>query len=198
VWGPWVHVQPDRHPGTLPRIRRTRRSSGEGQWLARVEIPYRNFTISLVGAAKTLVEYGGLPAALVYWPTSPTAEQQAIRTAAGRDDAIPSRPDNAPHFAAARRAPTRLIADRTLDLYPSISITKPVQVTSSATRAASARRPRACSATGRFTSKGSCQLGYSNLYPNPACVTSPSARRGLRESPARRVRRLFGTEFGRP
>lgn len=93
VWGPGFAqnptdlLNPPKDP-TDPTFQRA------GSWLGRLEFPYEKFTFSLVGAARTLRQYGGLPSSLVYYPDYPTAEALKDRT----DDR-----DGQPHFAAAAR-----------------------------------------------------------------------------------------------
>jgi hypothetical protein len=67
VWGPGLLVNPmdllnpPKDP-TDPSLQRA------GAWLARAEFPFQRLTLSLVGAAKVLDEYGGVPAHLLYEP----------------------------------------------------------------------------------------------------------------------------------
>jgi len=67
VWGPGLVVNPTdllnppKDP-TDPSLQRA------GAWLARFELPFERFTVSLVGAERALREYGGVPASLGVWP----------------------------------------------------------------------------------------------------------------------------------
>lgn len=95
VWGPGFAqnptdlLNPPKDP-TDPTFQRA------GSWLGWLEFPFETFTISLVGAAKTLRQYGGLPTSLLYYPDHPTAE-------AVKDPVLDDR-DTDPHFSTAARA----------------------------------------------------------------------------------------------
>jgi hypothetical protein len=95
VWGPGFAqnptdlLNPPKDP-TDPTFQRA------GSWLGWLEFPFETFTLSFVGAAKTLRQYGGLPSALLYYPDHPTAE-------AVKDPSLDDR-DTDPHFSAAARA----------------------------------------------------------------------------------------------
>jgi hypothetical protein len=87
VWGPGLVVNPTdllnppKDP-TDPSLQRA------GAWLARVELPYERFTLTLVGAARALREVGGVPSALAVWPDAargdPEYDDQAHVAAAAR------------------------------------------------------------------------------------------------------------------
>jgi hypothetical protein len=87
VWGPGLVINPTdllnppKDP-TDPSLQRA------GAWLARLEFPYERFTLTFLGAALALREYGGVPASLAVWP-----------------DTVPRDPayDNQVHAAAAAR-----------------------------------------------------------------------------------------------
>jgi hypothetical protein len=76
VWGsgmfinPMDLLNPPKDP-TDPSLQRA------GAWLARLELPYRRFTVSLLGAAQVLTEYGGVPADLVVYPSYDTSPAQS-------------------------------------------------------------------------------------------------------------------------
>jgi hypothetical protein len=169
VWGPGFVfnpsdiLNPPKDP-TNPTLQR------EGQWLARLEFPYKNFTLSFLGAAKTLIEYGGLPAALVYWPKYPTAEQAAI-SAAETNPTPYTRPDNAPHFAAAARG-YLLLSDTDINVF--------YYYTNLFNDAFEHKNRGGFSVSRVFGYwevhfEGLFQQGYSNFYANPSCVTGPTA-----------------------
>jgi hypothetical protein len=87
VWGPGLVINPTdllnppKDP-TDPSRQRT------GAWLARVELPYERFTLTLVGAAQALRESGGVPTALGVWPATtprdPDYDDQAHLAAVAR------------------------------------------------------------------------------------------------------------------
>jgi hypothetical protein len=84
VWGPGFVINPSdllnppKDP-TDPSLQRA------GAWLARVELPYQRFTLSLLGAARATREYGGVPAALAVYPAGdPESDGQAHVAAAAR------------------------------------------------------------------------------------------------------------------
>jgi hypothetical protein len=85
VWGagmfinPMDLLNPPKDP-TDPSLQRA------GAWLARLELPYRRFTISLLGAAQVLSQYGGVPANLAVYPSYDTVpgESGIHAAAAGR------------------------------------------------------------------------------------------------------------------
>jgi hypothetical protein len=81
VWGPGLVLNPPKDP-TDPSLQRA------GAWLARVELPYQRFTLTLVGAARALREVGGIPSALAVWPEAargdPEYDDQAHVAAAAR------------------------------------------------------------------------------------------------------------------
>lgn len=106
VWGPGLaqnpmdFVNPAKDP-TDPANQRA------GAWIGRVELPFETMTLSLVGAAKVLRQYAGLPTTLVYYPSFPTAEAAAHTADDDRD--------LQPHFALAARV-YWLVADTDLNL----------------------------------------------------------------------------------
>jgi hypothetical protein len=84
VWGPGLVINPTdllnppKDP-TDPSLQRA------GAWLGRLELPYERFTITLVGAARALREYGGVPAVLgTYPPGDPEDDGRAHVAAAAR------------------------------------------------------------------------------------------------------------------
>jgi hypothetical protein len=87
VWGPGLTINPTDllNPPKDPSDPALQRA---GAWLARWEMPFEKWTLSLVGAAKTTVQYGGVPAGLVYYPDATKGQ--------GLWDA-------SPHFALAAR-----------------------------------------------------------------------------------------------
>lgn len=107
VWGagfaqnPTDLLNPPKDP-TDPTFQRA------GSWLAKLEFPFDRFTVSLVGAAKVLRQYGGLPSTLLYYPDYPTAEGAA-------NPALDDR-DLQPHFAAAARL-YALVADTDVNAF---------------------------------------------------------------------------------
>jgi len=94
VWGPGFAqnptdlLNPPKDP-TDPTFQRT------GSWLGWLEFPFERWTLSLVGAAKTLRQYGGIPSSLLYYPDHPTIEAQRTPALDDRDDQ--------PHYALAAR-----------------------------------------------------------------------------------------------
>jgi hypothetical protein len=106
VWGaglaqnPTDFLNPPKDP-TDPAAQRA------GAWLAKVEMPFDRFTFSLVGAAKVLRQYAGLPTALLVYPDQPTSEAEQGLVADDRDDEA--------HYAVAARA-YALVADTDLNL----------------------------------------------------------------------------------
>ncbi len=81
AWNPTDLLNPPKDP-TDPALQRA------GTWLARAEIPMDTWTLSLVGAAKTTRQFGGLPSGLVWSPDNLPAGEVS---------------DERPHFAAAAR-----------------------------------------------------------------------------------------------
>lgn len=106
VWGPGLaqnpmdFLNPPKDP-TDPAAQRA------GAWLARVELPFERFTFSVVGAAKVLRQYAGLPTALLVYPDQPTAEAE--------QGLVPDDRDDEAHYAVAARA-YALVADTDLNL----------------------------------------------------------------------------------
>ena len=89
VWGsglainPTDLLNPPKDP-TDPTLQRA------GSWLARAELPFDDFTLTLVGAAKVTRQYGGVPSAMVVYPDYAAAGQDAG--------------DKLAHYAVAARA----------------------------------------------------------------------------------------------
>ena len=81
AWNPTDLLNPPKDP-TDPALQRA------GTWLARAEIPMDTWTLSLVGAAKTTRQFGGLPSGLVWSPDNLPAGEVS---------------DDRPHFAGAAR-----------------------------------------------------------------------------------------------
>ncbi|MBM4344253.1 MAG: hypothetical protein FJ100_12865 [Deltaproteobacteria bacterium] len=79
AWNPSDLINPPKDP-TDPTLQRA------GPWLARVELPLDTWTFSAVAAAKTTLQYGGLPAGLVTYP-----------------DFMAPKPDAAAHWTVAAR-----------------------------------------------------------------------------------------------
>lgn len=86
AWNPTDLLNPPKDP-TDPTLQRA------GTWLARLEAPFDDWTFTLVGAGKTLQQFGGLPTGLVTYP-----------------DNMAAKPDTAAHYMLAARA-YRLIAE---------------------------------------------------------------------------------------
>ncbi|MSQ81493.1 MAG: hypothetical protein EXR77_01055 [Myxococcales bacterium] len=86
AWNPSDLLNPPKDP-TDPTLQRA------GPWLLRLELPLDTWTLSLVGAAKTTQQYGGLPAGLVTYP-----------------DFMAQKPDTAAHYTLAARV-YHLVAD---------------------------------------------------------------------------------------
>ncbi len=81
AWNPTDLLNPPKDP-TDPTLQRA------GTWLARLELPMDNWSLSLVGAAKTTRQFSGIPSGLVWYPDNqPTGETR----------------DERPHFALAAR-----------------------------------------------------------------------------------------------
>lgn len=93
VWGPGLTLNPTDllNPPKDPSDPALQRA---GAWLARWEMPFETWTLTLVGAARTTRQYGGVPSALLYYP-------DASRIAGL---------DAEPHFATAARL-YALVAD---------------------------------------------------------------------------------------
>ncbi|MCI0573248.1 MAG: hypothetical protein L0Y66_21080 [Myxococcaceae bacterium] len=106
VWGSGLSFNPTDllNPPKDPTDPASQRA---GAWLARVEMPFENFTFSLVGAAKVLRQYSGLPTSLLYYPEYPTAE-------AAQNPLLDDR-DLEPHWAGAARL-YALVADTDVTL----------------------------------------------------------------------------------
>ncbi len=90
AWNPSDLLNPPKDP-TDPTLQRA------GPWLARAELPLDTWTLTLVGAAKTTLQYGGLPAGLVTYP-----------------DFMATKPDNAAHWTVAARL-YKLVAETDLN-----------------------------------------------------------------------------------
>lgn len=96
IWGPGFATNPTNLL-TAPKDPTDPSFQRVGSWLARFEMPFDKFTFSLVGAAKVLRQYGGIPSALLYSPSYETYET------AQAPSAFPSSRDDRAHFAAAAR-----------------------------------------------------------------------------------------------
>ncbi len=81
AWNPTDLLNPAKDP-TDPTLQRA------GTWLARLEMPMDNWSLSLVGAAKTTRQFSGIPSGLVWSPDNLPAGETS---------------DNRPHFALAAR-----------------------------------------------------------------------------------------------
>lgn len=134
-----------------------------GAWLARVEMPYERFTVSLVGAAKVLRQYAGLPTSLLVYPDYPTSE-------AVRNPALDDR-DTEAHWAAAARL-YALVADTDVTLTYHFT-----HLYNDAFREKSRvglSLSRVFDATEVHV-EALAQMGSSRLYAAPACTASPEA-----------------------
>jgi hypothetical protein len=81
AWNPTDLLNPPKDP-TDPALQRA------GTWLARLELPMDTWTVSLVAAAKTTRQFGGVPSGLVWYPDNlPAGESR----------------DDEPHFALGAR-----------------------------------------------------------------------------------------------
>jgi hypothetical protein len=167
VWGPGFAFNPTDilNPPKDPTDPTFQRS---GAWLARVELPYEKFTISLVAAAKVLRTYGGLPGAFLYYPDYPSSEQKAVLDAT---KATYSKPDTDPHFAAAARV-YALLADTDFNLF--------YFFTNKYNDAFDHKSRFGASASHVFGAlevhfEGTLQFGKSNVYANPDCVKDLNA-----------------------
>ncbi len=90
AWNPSDLLNPAKDP-TDPTLQRA------GAWLARLEMPLDTWTLSLVAAAKTTQQSGGLPTGLVTYP----------------DNAV-AKPDDAAHYTLAARV-YHLVAETDLN-----------------------------------------------------------------------------------
>ncbi|PTL82711.1 hypothetical protein [Vitiosangium sp. GDMCC 1.1324] len=137
-----------------------------GAWLARVEMPFERFTVSLVGAAKVLRQYAGLPTSLLVYPDYPTSE-------AVQNPALDDR-DNEAHWAAAARL-YALVADTdvTLTYHFTHLYNDPFREKSRVGLSLS----RVFGAT-EVHLEALAQTGSSRLYAAPACTTSTEALLG--------------------
>ena len=90
AWNPTDLLNPAKDP-TDPTLQRA------GAWLTRLELPLESWTLSLVAAAKTTQQYGGLPTGLVFYP----------------DNAI-NKADTAAHYTVAARV-YHLVAETDLN-----------------------------------------------------------------------------------
>jgi hypothetical protein len=104
VWGPGLAfnptdlINPPKDP-TDPTFQRA------GAWLLRAEFPFETFTLSLVGAAQTLRQYGGVPSGLLVYPGQPSREAAAgAALGAAGASAFPDDRDRSAHYALAARA----------------------------------------------------------------------------------------------
>jgi hypothetical protein len=141
-----------------------------GAWLARVELPFERFTVSLVGAAKVLRQYAGLPTSLLVYPDYPTVE-------AVRNPALDDRDEEA-HWAAAARL-YALVADTdvTLTYHFTHLYNDPFREKSRVGLSLS----RVFGAT-EVHLEALAQRGSSRLYADPACTASTQALLGCAQS----------------
>lgn len=97
TWGPGLTLNPTDllNPPKDPSDPSLQRA---GAWLARAEMPFESWTLSLVAAAKVTRQYGGVPAGLVYYPDYPQPT-----TLDKNGQPIASGDDTRPHFALAAR-----------------------------------------------------------------------------------------------
>ena len=96
VWGPGLAINPTDllNPPKDPTDPTFQRA---GAWLLRAEFPFELFTVSLVGAAKVLSQYGGVPSSLLLAPPFPSYENTLA------PGAFPDARDHDAHFAVAAR-----------------------------------------------------------------------------------------------
>jgi hypothetical protein len=139
-----------------------------GAWLARVELPFEHFSVSLVGAAKVLRQYAGLPTSVLVYPDYPTAE-------AVGNPALDDR-DKEAHWAAAARL-YALVADTDVTLTYHFT-----HLYNDAFREKSRvglSLSRVFDAT-EVHLEALAQTGSSRMYAAPACTPSPEALLGAR------------------
>ncbi len=110
VWGPGLAWNPTDlfNPPKDPTDPTQQRA---GSWLARMEGQFERWTLSLLAAAKTTRQLGGVPAGLVYYPDdmpAPAFDSAGQPIDDGRDDE--------PHFAAGARL-YGLVADTDVQLF---------------------------------------------------------------------------------
>jgi hypothetical protein len=160
VWGPGMaqnpmdFLNPPKDP-TNPTGQRA------GAWLGRIELPYDQFTLSFVGAAKVVRQYAGLPTAMIWYPDYPTAE-----AAAGQ---LPDDRDKQPHFAFASRL-YLLVEDTDVNF---------VWGFTNAYNDRFLHKNRGGFSLSRtfgaweLHTEVLAQTGYSNLWPDGACVSTP-------------------------
>ncbi len=162
VWGPGFALNPTDllNPPKDPTDPTFQRA---GSWLGWLEFPFDTFTLSFVGAAKTLRQYGGLPSALLVYPDHPTAE-------AVQNPALDDRDEQA-HFSTVARA-YFLWKDTDINLFWSFT---------NLYNDAFEMKNRAGFSLSRvvgewelhFEAMG--QLGSSRVYASPDCVTDVAA-----------------------
>lgn len=153
AWNPADLLNPPKDP-TDPTLQRA------GTWLARLELPMDTWTVSLVAAAKTTRQFGGLPSGLVYYPDNQPAGE-------ARDDR--------PHFALAARL-YALVQETDLNAFFYFT-----QLYNDAFE----YKPRiGLSASHVFFNaveahvEGIGQLGSARTYMNPDCVSSTGKAAG--------------------
>jgi hypothetical protein len=156
VWGPGFVINPmdllnpPKDP-TDPSLQRA------GAWLARLELPYDKVTLSFVGAAQVLNEYGGVPADLLYYPSWQ-------RTPPGGDGEA--------HFAAAARL-YALVADTDINLEYAFTNLYNDAFRDKSRIGLSASRIVFKALEVHVEALG--QLGSARAYVDPACVTDLAA-----------------------
>jgi hypothetical protein len=104
AWNPTDLLNPPKDP-TDPTQQRA------GSWLARLEGQFDRMSLSLVGAAKTTRQYGGVPSGLIWYPDNQPAQSYDANgnlLADGRDAQA--------HFALAARA-YALVADADVQVF---------------------------------------------------------------------------------
>ena len=109
VWGPGLAINPTDllNPPKDPTDPTFQRA---GAWLLRAEFPFELFTVSVVGAAKVLSQYAGVPTSLLLSPAYPSYENTLAPAA------FPDARDHDAHFAVAARV-YALLANADLNAY---------------------------------------------------------------------------------
>jgi hypothetical protein len=166
-----------------------------GAWLARVELPFERFSVSLVGAAKVTRQYAGLPTALLRFPPYPSSE--AAR------GGVPDDRDGHAHWAAAARL-YALVADT--------DVTLTYHLTHRYNDAFAAKSRVGLSLSRTFAAaevhlEALLQTGSSRVYVDPACAGglealaacaargTPVASRSALEARDVRAKVLLGTRY---
>ncbi len=187
VWGSGLAVNPTDllNPPKDPTDPAGQRA---GAWLARVELPFDAFSISLVGAARALRQYAGLPTALLYYPDHKSAEAE--------QGLIPDDRDREPHYALAARL-YALVADT--------DVTLTYHFTHLYNDAFERKSRLGLSVSRVFDAtelhvEGLVQQGSPRLYTEGGCADSPEALGACLQSglaPASRARLESDTFFAR-